>query len=247
MTTIDSISLQRLHRGEYFQYLTTVDGLIAKYQVGELLLQALYPVFKSALTSYDTVSRREIGSGKTDPILVADQLRGRTWRACKMRVVCFELSPLPDEQESARVLRRVFDQIGDIRRLPYNDESGHMSQLITNLLLPVNAAHLQKVGLNTWVAKLKEQNDAFQTLFAARNADMAAKAAVGKTTDARRALDAAYTELVNTVNASVLMKQSKPAAQSFINEMNELIKYYKQAVANRNGRSAKPDAEATKA
>lgn len=242
MNKIESFYLPKLHVGEYFQYLTSVDTLIVKYQAGELLLQNAYQPYKNALTAFDSVARIEIGSGKTDPIEVADTLRDRTWNACDTRVLAYEQSPLADEQESARALRRVFNQFGDIRRLPYNDETGLMSQLITNLLLPANAAHLQKVGLNTWVAELKKQNDAFQALFAARNSDSAAKSAAGKTADARRALDAAYADVVNIINASVVMKQSKPVALTFINEMNELIKYYKQVIASRNTRNGKSDA-----
>lgn len=246
MIKIESLNLPRLHQGEYFQFHSAVDALIVKYQPGELLIQNLYQPYKNALTGFDTVARIEIGSSKTDSIETADSLRDRTHLACDTKVAAYELSPLPDEQESARILRRVFDQVGDIRRLPYNDETGLMSQLITNLLLPANAAHLQKLGLNTWVAELKKQNDAFQTLFAARNSDAALKLAAGKTADARRALDAAYTDIANTVNASVVMKQSKPVAITFINEMNELIKYYKQTVTARNTRNAKSDEGAAK-
>lgn len=238
--------ISKFHVGEYAQYMTSVDDLVIKYNANELLIDPTYKLFKPALTVLDAAARVEQGNAKSDAVANADSVRDQILNACSMRIDSALICPIADEQASARVLRGVFDKYGDIRALPYNDETGYLSQLLTDLLLPANTPHLQKVCIAGWVVELKKANDLFQKLFADRNAEESAKKAVGNTLAARKVVDGYYNEMVAIVNASVVMKQSKPAAVNFIAEMNTLIKYYKTVLTARSSRNKPSDTNEAK-
>jgi hypothetical protein len=236
MNKIDFFSLHNLHNNEHFQFLTDVDVLIAKLLAAELGLTDVYPNFKVALTAEDKAMRVEQGSSKSKAVEDLNKLRGKTWNACFKKVNSYLLSPFDDEVQSAVILKRIFDLYGDPRKMPLNDASADITNLVNDLQLPANAAHVEKVGLAAWIGELKKQNNNFQTLFNERNAEYSGRES-GDVQAVRIVIDPLYQKIVDTVNATVELKLNKPAAASFIGELNQKIKYYRTVLAARDSRN----------
>lgn len=243
MIKIETFGLFRLHNNEHFQFMTDVDALIVKHTVTELGIDGLYTSFKNALTVEDTALRAELGSSRSKAIEEQDKLRDRTWNAIYTRTKSSLLSPMDDEVASAEAVMRIFDINGDIRNLPYNEESAAMSALTTNLLLPTNANHLEKVGITTWVNLLKTQNEEFQTLFNERNAEFAGRTS-GDVRAARRVVDPLYEQIVERINAMLVLGTAKAAASIFAADLNERIGYYKATLTARSSRSKSKNKDA---
>ena len=236
MNELEILHLYMLRNNEHFQFMTFVDNLIVKYGAGELGIDDVYNGFKTLLTSEDNALRIELGSIKSKALEGADKLRDNTWRALDLRIDAALLIPIEDEQASAAVLRRVFNLYGDPRRLIYVEETSVISNLVADLLLPANSPHVEKLGLTTWVAKLKSLNEEFQTLFSQRNEEFAGRDS-GNVHDIRIQVDPAYEKILAKINAQVELGLAKPVVANFIAELNEQIKYYKTTLAGREGRS----------
>lgn len=236
MNGIESLNLYRLRNSEHFQFMTDLDILILKYVAVELGIDDLYTAFKQYLTAEDTALRVETSSAYSDLLRDLDDLRDETWNAIETRIASALICPFEDEVASARELQRIFDLYGDIRSLPYNEESGDMTNLVTDLLKPSNVVHLEKVCVKKWAEELKKENDNFQVTFNDRNAELA-KRANGDVRAARRVIDPVYQEMVKRINASFVMKLAKPVATQFTNELNERISYYRNTLTARISRN----------
>jgi hypothetical protein len=232
MQKIESITLSRFRNNEHFQFMTDIDGLITTFQPTELGIDNTYPAFKAALQSEDVAMRAEAGSLKSKSIEEADNLRDKTWQAISLRVKAAKLSPFANEAESAEVIGRILDKYGDVRALSYNEETAALTNLITDLQAPANTDHLNRVAISRWVAELKTENEKFQTLFNERNTELSGRSS-GDVKAVRVQIDPLYTNMIEKINASIVLEMAKPAALTFISQINEKIKYYKTTVAAR--------------
>lgn len=236
MQKIDSIALTRFRNNEHFQFMTDVDQLITTSQPAELGIEQLYPVFKTTFTAEDAAMRAEFGSLKSKSIEELDNLRDKTWQAILLRVKAAQLSPFANEVESAEVIMRIVDRYGDVRPVSYNEETTAITNLVTDLLLPANAEYLNKVAIQRWVPELKSQNEQFQTVFNERNTELSDRVS-GDVKAIRIQIDPIYEKLIERINATIVMEIAKPSAISFVNQLNEKIKYYKTTLAARSGRA----------
>lgn len=239
MQKLENIALLRMRNNEHFQFMTDVDQLIITNQASELAIDSLYPAFKTALAAEDTAMRVELGSMKSKSIEELDKLRDKTWNAISLRVKATLLSPLASEAESAEFVSRIIDLYGDLRAKSYNEESAGLSNLVADLQLPANTEQVNKVGIQRWVTELKNQNDQFQTVFNERNAELAGRES-GDVRAVRLQIDPIYLQMAEIINATIVMGIAKPAAISFVSQLNEKIKYYKTTMASRNGK-VKPE------
>ena len=236
MQKIEIIALTRLRNNEHFQFMTDVDHLITMSQPAELGIEQLYPAFKTTFTAEDAAMRAEFGSLKSKSIEELDHLRDQTWNAILLRVKAAQLSPFTNEAESAEVIMRIIDRYGDIRAISYNEETTGITNLVTDLLLPANTEHLNKVAIQRWVPELKSQNEQFQTVFNERNVELSGRVS-GDVKAIRVQIDPIYEKLIERINATIVMEVAKPAAINFVSQLNEKIKYYKTTLAARSGRT----------
>jgi len=243
MQKIESIALTRLRNNEHFQFMTDADQLITTSQPAELGIENQYPAFKTAFTAEDVTMRAEFGSLKSKSIEELDNQRDQTWQAILLRTKAAQLSPFTIEVESAEVIMRIIDRYGDVRALSYNEESAGISNLVTDLLLPANAEHLNNVAIQNWVPILKGMNEEFQGVFNERNSELSDRTS-GDVKAVRTQIDPIYEKLVERINASVVMEIASSATISFISQLNEKIKYYKITLAARATRAK--DSESAK-
>jgi len=236
MQKIESIALTRLRNNEHFQFMTDVDHLITTSQPAELGIENQYPAFKTAFTAEDVTMRAEFGSLKSKSIEELDNLRDQTWQAILLRVKSAQLSPFANEVESGEVIMRIIDRYGDVRAISYNEETTGITNLVTDLLLPANAEHLNKVAIQRWVPELKSQNEQFQAVFNDRNTELSDRIS-GDVKAIRMQIDPIYEKLMERINATIVMEIAKPAAISFVSQLNEKIKYYKTTLAARSSRA----------
>jgi len=240
MSKIESINLHGLRNNEHLQFMTDFDALIINKVASELGIESLYPAFNNAWMAEDAAIRVEQGSIKSKTIDQLDKLRGKTWGAIALNVKATLSSPFEDEAESAKVIQRIFDQYGNMRKLSFNEESAANSNLVKDLQAPANVVHLEKTGITAWVSELKNQNEQFGVVFNERNTELADREN-GDVRAVRVQIDPLYAQIVEKINAAIILEVAKPVAITFASELNEKIKYFQTALASRSGRGKKDE------
>ena len=239
MEQVEKIVLSRFRNNEHFQYMTDVNEMVIKATPTALNLDGVFPEYSSSYTGLDKVLRVDQGSIKTELLIGADGTRDNTWRGLFARVKSTLLSPVPEEVESSKIIKRVFDLYGIVHKLSYNEQTAATSNLIDDLEAPANASHCSTISITAWVTLLKEQNNSFQNLLNERNSEYANKIS-GDVKAARQIIDPLYEKMVERINATVVLDMATPEAQKFIKELNQKIKYYETTLVSRAG---KKDAE----
>lgn len=235
MNKIESINLHNFRNNEHFQFMIDVNKLILFSQASVLGIDSLYPAFRSALNAEDATMRTELGSVRSKIVEELDKMRDKTWNAILLRVKSALFSPIGIETESALVIKQMIDFHGDIRVMNHNEESAAISNLISDLQMPSNADHLNLTGISMWMNELQMQNEEFKTVFNELNAEFAGRES-GDVRAIRLLIDPIYGQMVEKINATVVMEVAKPIAISFVRELNEKIKYYKLTLASRINR-----------
>lgn len=237
MNTIRPITLARLRNNEHYQFISEVDSGIKKATPAALQLEPVYPSFISAFGALNSTLLVDLGSVKTEQITGLDITRDRTWSALNERVKASLLSPIEAEVIAAKAVKRVFDLYGSVRNMAYNEESAAITNLVEDLEKNQNAAHCTTIGITSWVAALKQQNIDFQALIDLRNIELANKDS-GDVKAVRDQIDPIYQNIVKRINAQVTLEIASPAAETFIRELNQRIKYYDDTLTARAGRAS---------
>lgn len=235
MTRIDPFNPYSLRNNEHFQFMTEVDQLVTAVPAGLLPVDEVYPKFKAALTTEDEVLRVDQGSLKTKTLNEIDARRDSIWSASRGRVEATLLSPMAEEAESAQVVMRIFDLYGNVRQMGKAEETSALTNLVGDLLLPANEVHLNRLGIQSWVVALKNENDQFQSVTQERVTEFAGRESADVRA-VRLMVDPIYQELVDTVNAAIILKLATPEAKTFVAKLNVVIKSYKTLQAARTGR-----------
>lgn len=242
MMRIKSFGLFRLHNNEHFQLMKDFITLVIRYTAKELGIDEFYDPFNNALNAEETALKAEQGSSKSKAIENQNKLRDKTWKALHTRVKSGLHSPIDDEVESAEAIMRLFDLDGDVRKLTLNEESAAISTLTNNLMLQANATHLEKLGITAWVNQLRVQNEAFQVLFNERNAELASRIS-GDVRAARKEVDPLFEQIVERINATLVLGTAKPVATIFAADLNERFSYYKTTITARASRNKNKNRE----
>ena len=235
MKQIELLDLHSLRNNEHYQFMTDVDKLILRLTANELGLESSYPAFHTALGNEDSCMRTANGSDKSGLLDVYDQKRDQIWSAIRMKVEATIWSPIVAEAESALRLKRVLEQYGNMRKLSYNEESAALTNLTTDLKAPSIAEDLVKVGIHRWTDELQKGNEAFLQVFEERTEEYADRDG-GDVRAARLIIDPMYESIVDRINAVMVLEMAGPAAITFANNLNELIRYSKNVVATRRGK-----------
>jgi len=172
---------------------------------------------------------------KSDEIATADRTRDTCFSSFKQTVKGF--MAMPDEELSAaaaRLWQSIKDHKIDVK-MNMSEENASVGDLV-QVLEGTLSADVATLGLTKVVAKLKEANERVKTLMFERNAEEATKVA-GALRAARLAMDEAYQNFVVRVNA-LWVVQYDAAYDTFINEQNEQIDYYKQNVLKKRKSAA---------
>lgn len=168
---------------------------------------------------------------KTELILEADRKRDAYYMSYKKSVKSNLVMPDEDILTAAKKLwQHIKDHKIDIK-VNMSEENASVGDLVKDLDDTL-AEDVATLGLTKMVARLKEANETVKTLMYERNAEEATKVA-GALRAARLKMDDAYKSFVTRLNALNVV-QSDEAYDTFINEQNEQIDYYKQNVLKKS-------------
>ena len=138
--------------------------------------------------------------------------------------------------EAARRLDSILRRYGNLKDLPYMQESGMITNLLQDLGTPQAAADLQLISAGLWFDDLQANNNKFIALFDTRNTEEAA-VETGATRAARRAAEEAYKAAVQCINTLIALNGITSYAE-IVNNLNNLIARQKTIIKTRTGKAS---------
>lgn len=238
MVQVEGLNLEGLSNGAHFSYhKTTVERAKADATIPTKCTSFL-TIYETGLAELDKVFKLSQKNLLTDEIAASDAVRDKAYRAyyaCVKALVDF-----PDE-EMAAAAKILFQHLKDYNinlQGQMDKQTGELLNLTADLTEKY-AAQVATLNLTKVAEKLKEANDQTAALIKQRDEAEAGRK-VGVTKQARAEVDKAYRNLVQVVNALILMEGEENYAD-FANNQNQLIRRYKQNILGQTSGNKKPD------
>lgn len=225
MKQIDTIQLDRLNNGAHFTFHTnTLARAKADATLAEKCVKFITP-YEADIETEDDALKVSPKSLLTDDIAAADGLRDSLYRSYRKAVKGMTGFPVEATAEAAKVLAQHIKDYGIDPKMQLDKETGLLMNFCADLKGKY-AAHVTTLGLTEVVTQLDAANQQVNTLIEQRDNEYAART-VGAMKTARAAVDEAYRQLVQVVNALVLIEGEESYA-NFIDLQNSVILRYKQ-------------------
>ena len=225
MNKIEAVKLRCLENDEHFHFMTGFNNLVISCPSAIMGSEVIYGIFKNTLMAEDLAFRIEQGSSAAQTLDLLDKLRDKTWNAIKMRVKATTKSPFKIESDSAHKIYRILNRYGDVSSFTYSEQSIAIENITNDLLIPAIALHADMIGISEWVKELKYQNNNFIETFHAINSEFVGR----ESTDVkavRTLIDPVYRQLIERINAMIILEFASPEVIDFSQNLNEIIKYY---------------------
>ena len=238
MVQVEGLNLEGLSNGAHFSYhKTTVERAKADATIPTKCTSFL-TIYETGLAELDKVFKLSQKNLLTDEIAASDAVRDKAYRAyyaCVKALVDF-----PDE-EMAAAAKILFQHLKDYNinlQGQMDKQTGELLNLTADLTEKY-AEQVATLNLTKVAEKLKEANDQTAALIKQRDEAEAGRK-VGVTKQARAEVDKAYRNLIQVVNALILMEGEENYAD-FANNQNQLIRRYKQNILGQTSGNKKPD------
>lgn len=237
MKKINSVNFQPFKNNEHGQFHKVIrDALLATPAVNTIVIK-FSQSYVDAITAELMAIDVEQGSQHTGPIEDSDLFRDRLYRSFVLQSHSSLLSFDPAVQEAANRILRIINQVDDMRRQPYNQESETLTSLI-NQLENYYAADIKLCNSELHLSKLKEANNSFITNFGTRSTEASLRIS-GDVRIARAVTDPIFKNICSVINAMVLLN-GEEVFSTFIDKVNYEIDYYTNTM-NKRSSSGKED------
>lgn len=207
---------------DFFQVMNLINDYLKAEDKETLKLEKVYAEFEKAFVVLDEALKHSTTVIATKKIAKADELRDKTLTALGQTLRALANSPKEEQAKKAQKLVAEMEKYGkNLSQLPLREESAVIINLLQDFEQEENKQFIQSLHLEEWVSLLKEQNTAFDTLYKERSEEQSA-IQVGKTKEARVALQQAFDILVKTINANAFLNGETPY-QNIAGKINQEI------------------------
>ena len=239
---VDGLSIGLLLSMEDFGYQSLIQEMLPDLPL-ETADEGYSDKLKSAVEDYRTAYRAFDDavetSGTTSPAVIAarhDKARDNAWRTLRAYVKVCTRHPDPDVAATSTRALQLIRNIGDLSIRNRTDETGRINTLIQSLR-EIGAAPLAQAGITPFIDDLERKDRAYREAYQ-HWIDVKGDRTIGLVQLKRRAADAAYRNLITTVNALIHLNGDAPYA-AFVRSVNALIKRNKTALITRQTLRAK--------
>jgi len=232
MTTFKTLPKKQLRSGAHFTEMEAFNTRLQAAAFTPAKLTQLTKQFAEALAEEDKYLKQTIASAYSRQLADTDAERDRVYMLLKQTVNLWAASSFDEQATAAGTLKRIVDIYKVDIHDQYDQETGLLTNLITDLELPANAAHVQTLGLSAALTKLKEYNEQMKTLMASR-ADERSTKITGALKAARTAVNALYDQLTRLIESYSETADDAMPYETFITEWNTEIDRIRQQCASR--------------
>lgn len=222
---IKSIRPYRLRGHEHFLFMTDIKNIITEelgpYQGIEASLQANF------ITAYNDEMKYYEMLGLNSTLVIntedSDIDRDSYYRSIVLIVKAYEKHTDPKMQQCASKLQGVIDKYGDLRYIPYDDETICIQNFCRDM--KVHKAELECLHLNEWIDMLEKENIRFQYLMDDMKRELLDLNQHKGLKVIRERLDNAYKETISHIEALSIMGNYN-RYQTLITKINKVVNHY---------------------
>ncbi|MGL4484313.1 MAG: DUF6261 family protein [Anaerovoracaceae bacterium] len=240
---INNIRLLLLRNGEHFQFHTDFKELAEKYGVEKLGIKSQYEAYLLLYAHEDEVLEKIRKSAITQQITDADTTRDTTFKGLIEVVSAGQKHFSAAVREATRKVQILIDSYKDIAKLPYNEETAKIYNLVQELQT-LYAEEVATMKIEEWVQELDNNNKYFESLFESRYEEQFSKTPTNAR-EIRTQIDASYKTLTDIVTTFSIVTP-KPEYNDFMRELNIRIDYYNNTLSQRQGRAVAKKETGTK-
>ena len=219
-----------LHNNEHAEFHKAIVREIKTNTPASLGIEKLFPAYEAALENELTAIDVENGSRHTTAIEDADIYRDEMHQSLVLETKSKLVSYKPENRDAAAQIKRILDQVGDMRKLPYNQETETIQSLV-NQLKENYADELETTGLIEAVNQLDIANKSFNDRFGERVTEVSGRPD-GDVKIERVAVDETYRNITDAINGLAIIN-GDTAYRAFMDKVNYLVDYYKTTLAQR--------------
>lgn len=237
MERIRSIRFAQLRNNEHAEFHKAIVREIKTNTPASLGIEKIFPAYEAALENELTAIDVESGSRHTTAIEEADIYRDEMYRSLVLETRSKLVSYKPEYREAGAQVKRILDQVGDMRKKPYNQETETIQSLV-NQLKENYADELETTGLIEAVNQLDIANKSFNERFGERATDVSGRPD-GDVRVQRLAVDETYTNITDVINGLAVIN-GDTAYRAFMDKINYLVDYNKTTLAQRRADKKAP-------
>lgn len=233
MSKIKTLPRKNMRNGVHF---SVDEAFLAKLKAAafeQAKLTALTADFEAAFADEDKYLQVSRASELTAQLAQAGDECDKLYSLVKQSVASWLLAGIDPQATAAKALQAAIDTYKIDVNAQYDQETGLLTNFLTDALADTNAAHLKTLGLTDAVTLLKERDELVKTLLSSRSEERGAQT-LGALKSARERCDELYSEIVSVIEScSVLMDDAKPY-ETFISEWNTEIDRIKQRLRKKS-------------
>lgn len=237
MERIRQLRLTRLHNNEHAEFHKAIVREIKTNTPASLGIEKLFPAYEAALENELTAIDVENGSRHTSAIEDADIYRDEMHQSLVLETKSKMVSYKSENREAGAQIKRILDQVGDMRKKPYNQETETIQSLV-NQLKENYADELETTGLIEAVNQLDIANKSFNDRFGERVTDVSGRPN-GDVKIERVLVDETYRNITDAINGLAIIN-GDTAYRAFMDKVNYLVDYYKTTLAQRSANKKAP-------
>jgi hypothetical protein len=225
--TITAVYFHRLRNITHSEFTVEFKTLLDANAVVKNAVSAEYTALVDALDQEIALINDMKKSNYTERILETDQRIDRCLTGMNAVITAAQHHFDPVVQEAARLLHNRFSAFGDIRRKSYEDETGIINMLLTDLASTEYADSVTLTGLTPWVTELTAAETNFERLLRERYDEIAAKPQ-GKIKEIRHTIETIYHTMTNRIEAFAVVSDNPEAFVDFIGKLNVIVTYFNE-------------------
>ena len=238
---IHKIQLLHLRVDETIQFLPQLRAQFDGARSLPPTIAALLAELKSVEDDLDLLFKRDTAKQLTQKALEQDEVRDRRLSNLYGLVAIHAGDPDPALAAAATRIGPILDKYGpvaDVTRAGLNAETAIVSNILSDLAKPDNAAALAALGLDRWLTALRTANDAVNEAVLERARLNAEQDLPFKMKDKRLEARRLYTKLLEKcVHYAEEAAYAEPWP-ALVSKVNAITEVYDRLIAARKGRAA---------
>ena len=199
----------------------------AGYTVG---LKEAANKFTAAVDEFDDVLEKAKSLPSTKEATQKDEDRDKAWIYMRAYVRATKGHPNAEIAEFALKTEEIFLRYGDMMPLAHQEETARIHNLLQDLKA-LDTTKMNQAGFTPFLTDLEQKATAYITISDTQSSEHGRRM-VGIVKEKRAAADAAYRQLVETVNALIIVN-GETAYKEFALDLNGRIDQNKAMLANR--------------
>jgi hypothetical protein len=209
-------------------------ALVEQFGASELGILSLFTVYKSLVAEEEMTLDIILKSKLTAKIQQLDKERDRVYRGFADSVKA-DLNHFTEAKRVAAAgLEVILKHYGDITRKPMNEQTASVFDLLRELNTPENLALVTLLDLVAWLAPLEAINRELEELMTDRFVEISKRPEQNMKT-IRAEVDKQLRAIIEKVEA--MERTGSPFYNpAFVKEVNALMTYYKDLLAQKSGR-----------